>query len=170
MRSGNCIGGGDFTKDRIVKDCAQAFLTNKKLTIRSPNASRPWQHVMEPIYGYLKLAQKLYLDKKFVGSWNFGPNVKNNIKVIEVVKFGKKYLNSKSKIKLIKKKLYESEHLALNSTKSLKYLNWKTYLNSKKALELSFDWYKCFNNIKEKNKIVKISLSQIRNYQKKYIK
>ena len=60
VRSGNCIGGGDWTKDRIVKDCAEAFAVNKNLIIRSPEATRPWQHVIEPIHGYLKLAEKLY--------------------------------------------------------------------------------------------------------------
>ena len=93
VRSGNCIGGGDWTKDRIIKDCAESFLFNKDLVIRSPNASRPWQHVLEPIFGYIKLAERLYKNKKYVGSWNFGPNFKNNMKVIDVVKYGKKLLS-----------------------------------------------------------------------------
>ena len=83
---------------------------------------------MEPLFGYLNLAQKLYFDnkKKFVGSWNFGPNIKNNLKVIDVAKLGKKILNSKSKILTTKQIYYESEHLSLDSKKSLKFLNWKT--------------------------------------------
>ena len=117
VRSGNCIGGGDWTKDRIIKDCAESLIFNKQMTIRSPKASRPWQHVIEPIFGYLTLAKKLYINKKFAGSWNFGPNIKNNIKVIDVVNYGKKFLNSKSKIKFVKKKYYESEHLSLDSSK-----------------------------------------------------
>ena len=60
VRSGNCIGGGDWTEDRIVKDCVEAFVKRKNLIIRNPNATRPWQHVIEPIYGYLKLAEKLF--------------------------------------------------------------------------------------------------------------
>ena len=79
VRSGNCIGGGDWTKDRIIKDCAESLIFNKQMIIRSPKASRPWQHVLEPFFGYLTLAKKLYINKKFAGSWNFGPNLKNNI-------------------------------------------------------------------------------------------
>jgi len=103
VRSGNCIGGGDWTKDRIIKDCAEAFLKDKNLIIRSPNATRPWQHVIEPLFGYLNLSEKLFYKKKYEGSWNFGPRKKSNLKVIEVAKFSKRFLNSKSKI-VIKKK------------------------------------------------------------------
>ena len=152
VRSGNCIGGGDWTKDRIIKDCVESFLFNKNLFIRSPNASRPWQHVIEPLFGYLKLAEKLYFDdkKKYVGSWNFGPNIKNNMKVIDVVKFGKKYLNSRSKIILTPQKHYESEHLSLDSSKAAKVLKWKTFLKSREALKLSFDWYRFYYDNKNK--------------------
>ena len=126
VRSGNCIGGGDWTKDRIIKDCVESFNKNKKLIIRSPNATRPWQHVLEPLCGYLMLAKKLYFEKnsnknKYVGAWNFGPNKLKNLKVKEVVKIGKKIFNSKSKIILKKKKYYESENLSLDSSKSLKF-------------------------------------------------
>ena len=91
-RSGNCIGGGDWTKDRIVKDCIESFISNKKLTIRSPKATRPWQHVLEPLFGYLKLAENLFKKngKKFVGAWNFGPNLKQNLTVLNLAKEGKK--------------------------------------------------------------------------------
>ena len=166
VRSGNCIGGGDWTKDRIVKDCAEAFLENKNLFIRIPNASRPWQHVMEPLFGYLKLAEKLYFNKKYVGSWNFGPNIKNNMKVIDVAKFGKKILNSNSKIKFTKQKYYESKHLSLDSSKAAKYLKWKTQLKPKEAIKFAFDWYKFY--YKNKSKIIDFTFNQINNYKKKY--
>ena len=117
VRSGNCIGGGDWTKDRIVKDCAEAFLKDKNLIIRSPNATRPWQHVIEPLFGYLNLSEKLFYKKKYEGSWNFGPRKKSNLKVIEVAKFSKRFLNSKSKIVVKKNKLYESTNLSLDSSK-----------------------------------------------------
>ncbi len=169
VRSGNCIGGGDWTKDRIVKDCAESFLKNKKLTIRSPNASRPWQHVMEPLFGYLTLAEKLYYDKKkkFIGPWNFGPNKRNNLKVKDVAILGKKILNSKSKIVKTSKIFYESENLSLDSSKSYKNLKWQTFLNAKQALKLTFDWYKYYYDGFPKNKIINFTLEQIRDYQKK---
>ena len=166
VRSGNCIGGGDWTKDRIIKDCAESFLFNKDLVIRSPNASRPWQHVLEPIFGYIKLAERLYKNKKYVGSWNFGPNFKNNMKVIDVVKYGKKLLSSISKVKIIKKKFYESEHLSLDSSKSKKYLKWKTILSPKEALKLTFSWYQLF--YKNKKNIIDFSYDQINQYTKKF--
>jgi len=169
VRSGNCIGGGDWTKDRIVKDCAEAFLENKNLFIRIPNASRPWQHVMEPLFGYLKLAEKLYYDnkRKYIGSWNFGPNIKNNLKVLEVAKYGRKILKSKSKILKTKQIFYESQHLSLDSNKAFKFLKWRTILNAKQALKLSFEWHKLYNNKSLRYKIVNFTINQIKNYKKK---
>ena len=172
VRSGNCIGGGDWTKDRIVKDCAEAFLENKNLFIRIPNASRPWQHVMEPLFGYLKLAEKLYYDnkrnkRKYIGSWNFGPNVRNNLKVLEVAKYGRKILKSKSKILKTRQIFYESQHLSLDSSKAFKFLKWRTILNAKQALKLSFEWHKFYNNKSLRYKIVNFTINQIKNYKKK---
>tara|TARA_Y100000031_G_scaffold146854_1_gene181224 strand:- start:32 stop:1114 length:1083 start_codon:yes stop_codon:yes gene_type:complete len=167
-RSGNCIGGGDWTKDRIVKDCAEAFLENKNLFIRIPNASRPWQHVMEPLFGYLKLAEKLYYDnkRKYIGSWNFGPNIKNNLKVLEVAKYGRTILKSKSKILKTKQIFYESQHLSLDSSKAFKFLKWRTILNAKQALKLSFEWHKFYNDKSLRYKIVNFTINQIKNYKK----
>jgi CDP-glucose 4,6-dehydratase len=164
VRSGNCIGGGDWTKDRIVKDCAESFLNNKKLTIRHPNATRPWQHVMEPLFGYIKLSEKLFKNRKYVGSWNFGPNIRSNLKVLDVAKFGKKFLNSKSNIIIKKSKLYESTNLSLNSSKSQKYLQWKTHLDAKLALRLTLDWYKYHKINHSIEKVIYFTLNQIKNY------
>ena len=171
VRSGNCIGGGDWTKDRIVKDCAEAFLENKNLFIRIPNASRPWQHVMEPLFGYLKLAEKLYYDnkRKYIGSWNFGPNIKNDLKVLEVAKYGRKILKSKSKILKTKQIFYESRHLSLDSNKAFKFLKWKTILNAKQALKLTFEWHKFYNNRSLRYQIVNFTTDQIKNYKKKLV-
>jgi CDP-glucose 4,6-dehydratase len=167
VRSGNCIGGGDWTKDRIMKDCAEAFLFNKNITIRNPKASRPWQHVIEPLFGYLTLAEKLYLDNKYIGAWNFGPNSRNNLQVYNVANYGKKILKSKSKILIKKNKLYESKHLALNSSKSSKYLKWKTLLNAKQAIKLTLDWYKFYYNKSSKKKIIEFTFYQIKQYKSK---
>lgn len=168
VRSGNCIGGGDWTKDRIIKDCAEAFLKDKNLTIRSPNATRPWQHVIEPLFGYLNLSEKLFYKKKYEGSWNFGPRKKSNLKVIEVAKFSKRFLNSKSKIVIKKNKLYESTNLSLDSSKSNKYLKWKTKMNSYEALKLTLSWYKYHKKERSKNKVISFTFNQIKNYIKKF--
>ena len=82
-RAGNCFGGGDWTPDRIVKDTLENFFGNKKLTLRNPEATRPWQHVIEPLIGYLLLTERLYSKKgKYYSKpWNFGPSSKQNMKV-----------------------------------------------------------------------------------------
>ena len=170
VRSGNCIGGGDWTEDRIVKDCVEAFIKKKNLIIRSPNATRPWQHVMEPIFGYLKLAEKLFSKngEKYVGSWNFGPN-NINLSVLKLAQLGKKIFNSKSKIiiKKNKKKIkHEAKYLSLNSKKSLKKLNWRVYLKPEKSLKLTFDWFKVFYSKKNKTEIINYTNKQIQNFQK----
>ena len=169
VRSGNCIGGGDWTKDRIVKDCAENFIKNKDLTIRYPKATRPWQHVLEPLFGYLSLSMKLFKSSKYCGSWNFGPKQKNNLTVIEVAKFGKKFLFSKSKIKIKKSRLYESTNLSLNSQKSQSLLKWKTKMDAKLSLKLAFEWYAFFYKNKSKSKIIDFTFKQI-DFYKKYKK
>ena len=167
VRSGNCIGGGDWTKDRIVKDCVVSFVNNKKLVLRSPKATRPWQHVLEPLFGYLKLAEKLFniKNKNFEGAWNFGPNLKQNLTVLDLAKEGKKILKSKSKIQIIKSPFYESNNLSIDSTKSKKKLNWKLVLNAKQSIRMTFEWYDCFYN--NKGKIIEFTFNQIESYQKR---
>ncbi len=169
VRSGNCIGGGDWTKDRIIKDCAESFSKNKLLIIRNPNSTRPWQHVIEPLFGYLKLAEKLYLskNKRFVGSWNFGPNRKN-LKVLDLANIGKKIFKSTSRIIINKrsKKFYESKYLSLNSKKARDKLRWKIMLSNKSSLQLTFDWFKNFYKNKNKKYLIDFSIKQIEKYKK----
>lgn len=169
VRSGNCIGGGDWTKDRIIKDCVESFSKNKPLIIRNPNSTRPWQHVIEPLFGYLKLAEKLYLskNKKFVGSWNFGPNRKN-LKVLDLAKIGKKIFGSKSRIIINNKskKFYESKYLALNSKKAMNKLGWKIMLSNKLSLQFTFDWFQNFYKNKNKKYLIDLSIKQIEQYKK----
>ena len=173
VRSGNCIGGGDWTKDRIIKDCVESFVKNKPLIIRNPNSTRPWQHVIEPLFGYLKLAEKLYISKnnKFVGSWNFGPNRKN-LKVLDLANIGKKIFKSNSKIIINKKskKFYESKYLALNSKKAMAMLGWKIMLSNKLSLQFTFDWFKNFYKNKNKKYLIDFSIKQIEQYEKILLK
>ena len=171
VRSGNCIGGGDWTKDRIVKDCAEAFYKNKDLFIRMPEATRPWQHVIEPIFGYIFLAERLFYDKKnkLSGAWNFAPNLKNNLKVKILASFGKSFFNSKSRIIISKKRHYESINLSLSSEKAHKKLGWKNVYDAKESLKMSFGWYKYYydNRYKSKSKIINFTFNQIEDYFKK---
>ncbi len=172
VRAGNCFGGGDWTKDRIVKDSLESFSQNKNLTLRSPEANRPWQHVIEPLTGYLILAEKLFSKKgkKYVGAWNFGPSTKQNMKVLDLAKLIKKTSNSESKITIKKKdkrfhtkkfKVFESKYLNIDSAKALKILRWKPKLSIKNAVELTVEWY---NTFLIKKDLLALTSKQIKDY------
>ena len=150
-RAGNVIGGGDWSNSRIIPDCVKSWTKNKTIIIRSPKSTRPWQHVLEPLRGYLMLSKNLYQRKELHGhSFNFGPskNVKKK-EVIEVVKyFSNFWKNSKWKI-IIPKNSIESKLLSLNFLKAKKKLGWNTILSSDEALKYTSDWY---NNFYSKKK------------------
>jgi CDP-glucose 4,6-dehydratase len=160
VRAGNCFGGGDWTKDRIVKDALESFYDNKILYVRNPEATRPWQHVIEPLTGYLLLAEKLFSSNgyNYCGAWNFGPSLRQNMKVLDLAKIIKSNLNSKSRIVFKKKdkrfnnkkfKIFESKYLNINSKKAYKKLKWRPELTIKNAVNLTVDWYKYFRNKKD---------------------
>ena len=150
VRAGNVIGGGDWSKDRIIPDCVRSWILKKKLYIRNPNFIRPWQHVLDVINGYLMLAKIISKSKKFNGeSFNFGPK-KNSIKTVkELCKIFKYYWIGPSKIHIKNnKKFFETKILALSIVKVKKYLGWKPFLNLKNSLSLTASWYnKYYKNL-----------------------
>ena len=161
-RSGNVIGGGDFSKDRLVPDI---FKRKRKLIIRNPNFIRPWQHVIEPLFGYMFLAEKIHNDKiKFriySSGWNFGPKKSNFKSVINIVKFFLK----KNEYKILKKKrIHESDILKLNSKKSEKYLKWNSFWNLDQSLKKTKDWYTAYKN---NNDLIRLSIKQIKEFVKR---
>tara|TARA_A100000164_G_C21921007_1_gene780674 strand:- start:168 stop:1256 length:1089 start_codon:yes stop_codon:yes gene_type:complete len=165
-RAGNVIGGGDWSKDRIIPDLIRSIKRKKTLKIRYPNSTRPWQHVLEPIYGYLFLAQNLFVKEKNNGeSFNFGPKFIKNYKVITLLKEFKKYLPHikwKKEFNIIK--IHEAGLLNLNSNKSFKNLKWKNILNFKETIRMTAEWYLLyFNN----HNVKKITFNQINSYKKK---
>ena len=163
-RAGNCIGGGDWTKYRILTDSVNAFYKKKKLILRNPFYKRPWQHIFEPLAGYILLAQKMYTNKglNFNGAWNFGPSRKNHLTVYQFTKLFRKKMNSVSKIILLNiKDKREKTTLDLNSNKAKKLLGWKPLLNIEKTLSLSADWYLAN---KRKKDMLNFSLNQLQNY------
>jgi len=167
VRAGNVIGGGDWSSNRIIPDCIRAWRRNKKVYIRNPNSTRPWQHVLEPLRGYMELAINLYKSKDLNGnSFNFGPkqNYKTK-KVIEVVKIIKRYLNDFKWQFKKKNKIKEQNLLRLNCKKAKNYLNWETILNSDESISLTVDWY-----YKYYSKKPYLTLKQIKFYEKKLIK
>jgi CDP-glucose 4,6-dehydratase len=165
-RAGNVIGGGDWSKNRILPDLFRTLNSKKKLLkIRYPNSTRPWQHVLEPIYGYMYLALNLHQNKKNTNgeSFNFGPKFIKNYKVTELLVEIKKYLPQILwKIDSNKKKVHEAGLLNLNSNKTFKILKWKNILNFAETVEMTAEWYnKYFKN----NDVREISLKQINQYQ-----
>ena len=158
-RAGNVIGGGDMKKDRIVPDIMKSLINKTRLVIRSPKAVRPWQHVLEPLYGYLILGNFLIknkLKKNIQPNWNFGPDVKNIKSVKEIVLKSLKYWNIKKKFIFKKnKKFREVNFLMLNSKKAYKEIKWKPKLNFDDTIRLTVEWYKSYYNKKNLEKITK---------------
>ena len=143
-RAGNVIGGGDWSKNRIIPDCIKSIFKNTKLILRNPNYIRPWQHVLDPINGYLLLAMKIFINpKKFSGPWNFGPSYREARSVRSVVNLIFKKSKSKEKFSIlkIKRKEYESSSIRLNSFKARKNLGWKPKYNFEASVNLTYVWY-----------------------------
>ncbi len=166
VRAGNVIGGGDFASDRIIPDFFRSLKNKKTLFLRYPNSIRPWQHVIEPLYGYILLLMKIWKNKKTVGgSWNFGPKKSNNLKVKKITSILNSNFKNKVKIKekSLKRNSYkESVLLRLNSDKSKKTLGWQPVYNINKTLNLISDWQ--INFLKDKKNILQTSRKQIINY------
>lgn len=161
-RAGNVIGGGDWSEDRIIPDCAKSYSKNQMVIIRNPMSTRPWQHVLDVIYGYLTLGSKLYKNKNLHGeTFNFGPGKQANYKVIYLLEEFKKYWpNFKWKIKGNKNNFFEAKLLKLNSEKAKNKLNWKSKLGIKETSKMVAEWYNFFYK-KKKQDIYKFSVKQI---------
>ena len=166
-RAGNVIGGGDWSKNRLIPDCMKSWSKNFFVTIRSPNATRPWQHVFDALYGYITLAISLKKNNKLNGPvFNFGPPVRNNFKVIDVLKLMKKFWKKvRWKIEAKKNYHYESNLLKLNSNKANKILKWKPNLSFHESIKFTVNWYKFF--YLNQKKIYNFSSNQIDEYNKK---
>ena len=147
-RAGNVIGGGDWSRDRIIPDCIRALKNNKDIEIRNPNAIRPWQHVLEPLSGYLLLASKMYEDGiSYCSGWNFGPNGDSIVSVGHIVDaIIKEWGYGKFTDISNEKSPHEANSLKLDCTKAKTYLEWLPRLNVDIAIKLTIDWYKNFND------------------------
>ncbi len=150
-RAGNVIGGGDWSSDRLIPDCVRAWAMDKKVLIRSPNSTRPWQHVLEPLSGYIALSYYLEKNNKINGnSFNFGPKFNEVATVKKVLKLSNRYWKN-SKFEIYNEKFFSEDNLLkLNSVKAENILKWKKILNLEKTLKLTMNWYKEFyeNNSK----------------------
>jgi CDP-glucose 4,6-dehydratase len=140
-RAGNVIGGGDFSDNRLLPDIINSINNGTNLLIRNPGHIRPWQHVLDPLMGYLALAEKQYKNKITVNehSWNFGPNKNSFKKVIDIVKYVKRLKNFKYTLKK-NNKFKETNILKLNSIKAKNNLKWISKWNLNQSLENTIDW------------------------------
>ena len=144
-RAGNVIGGGDWAKDRIVVDTVKALSENKPIEIRSPKATRPWQHVLEPLSGYLALGQSLAESDKLNGEpFNFGPRAEQNKTVLQLVEDLSNLWGLNPQIKVGDIPFHEATLLKLNCDKALAYLDWHSTLSYNQCIEFIADWYKNF--------------------------
>ncbi len=151
-RAGNVIGGGDWAKDRLIPDIVRALIKNEAITLRNPESVRPWQHVLEPIFGYLLLAVKLQQNPiKFSQAYNFGPNTDNTLPVFNMMELAIKAWGKGSyKIQQDKNQPHEAGLLKLDISKVIADLGWKPKMNAGKSVEETINWYKCFHSTPEK--------------------
>ena len=168
-RAGNVIGGGDWAKDRIIPDAIRAWSKNKSVIIRHPESTRPWQHVLEPLSGYLLLGKLLYQrGKNYSGqSYNFGPSNLDDHSVKDVLNSLKQYWTDASwlveKNKTVAK---ESVLLKLSCDKALKVLGWKSVFSFDETMQMTALWYKSFYENKKMD-MLEFSFDQIKIYEKK---
>lgn len=162
VRAGNVIGGGDWAKDRIIPDCIRAIEEGKDIEIRSPKAIRPWEHVLEPLSGYLLLGERMLEEPtKYCEGWNFGPTLDSIVNVWEIGEKIIKYYG-KGSLKDIsdKKNVHEANLLLLDITKSRFKLDWKPTLTIDDSVKLTVDWYKNY----KKNNIYNFCVKQIEDF------
>jgi CDP-glucose 4,6-dehydratase len=167
-RAGNVIGGGDWAKDRIVPDCMRSWSKNEAVDIRSPNSTRPWQHVLEPLSGYLTLAHNLSKDYHHHGeAYNFGPTSNQNYPVSDLINEMSKYWDKVKWNDISKNKnhLHEAGLLKLNCDKALFDLNWRPTLDFSETVKITTEWYKSYYQNPEKS-MYEYTISQINNYVK----
>jgi len=164
VRAGNAIGGGDWAEDRLVTDIMTSIIKRQPILIRSPHATRPWQHVLEPLSGYIELAERLYATgQDYSESWNFGPSDDDAKPVEWIVKtlcslWGK----DASYIIDTKEHPHEAHYLKLDCSKSKTKLKWYPLWNLETALQKIVDWYKVFESGGDTKNI---TLEQIQNYE-----
>lgn len=164
-RAGNVIGGGDWAENRILPDSIRAYQTQQELSIRNPQAVRPWQFVLEPLYGYLKLGQMLLTQgKQFSGGWNFGPSAYENYSVYDVVTEVKKMIPSLN-VKMGENnnnKLHEAGLLKLDITKAVNVLGWKPKLNFEQTIQFTIEGY--LDELSQEKDCYNSRVKQINNY------
>jgi CDP-glucose 4,6-dehydratase len=166
-RAGNVIGGGDWAKDRIVVDCMEAWSKGVSVEIRSPQATRPWQHVLEPLSGYLSLGSELYVDNNFHGeAFNFGPRAEQNHTVKQLLEDLSKYWHFEDVNDAFTVTddipFHEAGLLKLNCDKPLFFMNWQANLEYQEVIKFTSEWY--YDFYKSDQNMFDKTVSQINEY------
>ncbi len=163
-RAGNVIGGGDWAEDRLIPDIVRAITKNETCIIRNPGATRPWQHVLEPLSGYLLLMKKLYESgNEFGSAWNFGPDGTEEMTVHEIIDFITLHWKGRYKIVTKENAPHEAHSLKLDCSKANKILKWKPTFEITDSLQFTIDWHKSFTS---ENDIYQLCTQQISSYTK----
>lgn len=165
-RAGNVIGGGDWSKDRLIPDAIRAWLQDEPVRIRHPEAVRPWQHVLDALNGYLLLLKRLAESAtEFSGAWNFGPEDRDARKVAWVVeRFARVWGDGQWQAVAGENALHEASVLALDSTKARNKLNWKPALTMEEAIDWTVRWYRAFS---EGADMANVTLEQVEAFEAK---
>jgi CDP-glucose 4,6-dehydratase len=165
VRAGNVVGGGDWSPYRLVPDCIRSLREDKTITLRNPDATRPWQFVLDPLAGYMRLAVRLWEEgPRFAGAWNFGPPADNT----NTVERGAREIVSRWGAGQIEVKrtspFQEHALLQLDCTKARELLAWRPQVGFRKTMELTADWYKAQHASADKN-MFELSCRQIRQFE-----
>ncbi len=146
-RAGNVIGGGDWAKDRIIPDCVRALSRHEPILVRNPQATRPWQHVLDPLCGYLLLGMRLLENPgKHSGAWNFGPQTSDQVTVQKLVeRFVHVWGHGKIQSPPPQHALHEANRLNLNIDKAVCELKWQPVLDGSTAIDWTVNWYKSWH-------------------------
>ncbi len=165
-RAGNVIGGGDWSEYRLIPDCIKALEASKPVIIRNPDAMRPWQHVLEPLSGYLSLALKMAEDpQKYTGPWNFGPDIEDFATVKDLAdQLISLYGAGRWETTDERIKLHEAGLLRLDITKAKDILGWKPLLGFREAIQWTVNWYKAYKG----HNVYNLCQDQIEKYTQKW--
>ena len=164
-RAGNIIGGGDWSVDRLIPDCIRAIQTSSCLTIRSPRAIRPWQHVADAINGYLLLAEKMYDNESLLSdTFNFGPSGNDSVSVADVVELVNDHCGQKLLYMFTEDTdaPHEAGLLALDSSKARSLLGWTPRLSAKEAVKVTLDWHDLHDKSPTSQALLDYTISQIK--------
>lgn len=166
-RAGNVIGGGDWSKDRLIPDIMNAFMGNRPVVIRNPDATRPWQYVLDPLNGYLLLIEQLWNNgQEFADAWNFGPNDDNAKPVSWLADQLGNLWGEGARWKLVKEEhLKEANSLKLDSTKAKTQLGWTSKLSLPSALKWIVEWYRGYEQNKNMRYLSEVQIKRFESYE-----